>query len=130
MLIHRLRRGLLYVSGAFFVIFGLTVLFAPGMITNSIHLMPSGRAGLGEMRGLYGGGFFGFGLVILAGLRCPASSQGLLLAMSIILGGIVVGRLLSLVLDQDFSFAAPNALFEFIIAAACYYESRHGLART
>ena len=46
--------------------------------------------------------------------------------MSIILGGIVVGRLFSLVFDQDFSFSVPNALFEFIIAAACYYESRSG----
>lgn len=125
MLIHQLRRGLLYVSGAFFVVFGLTALFAPGLITNSIHLLPSGRAGLGEMRSLYGGGFSSFGLLILAGLRCP-TGHTLLLAMSIILGGIVVGRLFSLVFDQDFSFSVPNALFEFIIAAACYYESRSG----
>jgi hypothetical protein len=128
MLIHQLRRGLLYVSGAFFVVFGLTALLAPGLIANSIHLIPAARAGLGEMRGLYGGGFTAYGVVILAGLRRPG--HGLLLAMSIILGGIVVGRLFSLVLDQDFSFSAPNAIFEFIIAAACYYESRYGQART
>jgi hypothetical protein len=127
MLIHQLRRGLLYVSGAVLLIFGLTALFAPGLITSSIHLLPSGRDGMGEMRGLYGGAFTAFGFIIIAGLRCPAS-QGLLLAMSIILGSIAVARLFSLVLDQDFSFAVPNAFFEFIIAAACYYESRQGRA--
>jgi hypothetical protein len=50
-------------------------------------------------------------------------------ALFIIPGGIVLGRLLSLVAGHDFSFAASNAIFELIMAALCYYESRQGLER-
>ncbi len=126
MLIHHGRRCLLYFFSAFFIVFGLVGLFAPVMLLNALHLRPVTSAGLGELRSLYGGGFAGIGLVILAGLRCPAG-RGLLLAISIIMGGIVLGRLVSLLLDHDFSFAASNAIFELIIAALCYYESRQGL---
>lgn len=119
-----LRRLLLYGFSLFFILFGLAGLFAPTMLAARLHLAPVNNAGLGELRGLYGGGFTGFGLVILAGLRCKAAGAGLLLAMGIIAAGIAAGRLVSLATDHDTGFAAPAALWEFILAAACYFESR------
>jgi hypothetical protein len=129
MFIGQARRGLLYFFSAFFILFGLACLFAPALLAAKLNLMPADSAGTGEVRSLYGGGFAGFGLVIFAGLRCKQEGRGLLLAMSIIIGGIVVGRLFSIVIDHDYSFAAPNAILEFIMAAACYFESRQGLER-
>lgn len=117
-----LRRSLLYFFSAFFLVFGLVALFAPAMLFLELHLRPITLAGLGELRALYGGGFFAFGVVILAGLR--SKTPGLLLAMAIILCGIAIGRLFSLIFDQDFAFAAYNATLEFIMAACCYFESR------
>lgn len=122
MLIRQARRVLLYVFGVFFLLFGLAGLFAPGRLTGGIHLLPEGVAGLGEMRGLYGGGFAAFGIIILAGLY--KRDAGLLRAMAIIAVGITVGRLVSLVLDQDVSFALPNACYEALLAVCCYFESR------
>jgi hypothetical protein len=129
MLIHQARRALLYLFGAFFIVFGLTGLFAPALLTAKLNLMPENIAGTGEMRGLYGGGFIGFGLVTLAGLHSQAVSRGLLLAMSIIIGGIVFGRLFSMAVDHDYNAVAPAAIPEFVMALCCYFESRQGLER-
>lgn len=127
MFIRQARRCLLYVFSIFFIAFGLTGLLSPVRLIAAVHLMPMTSAGLGELRALYGGGFTGFGLVILAGLRCPSAARGLLLGMSIILACIAVGRLISMGLDHDYHFAASDAIYEIIMAASCYYESRQGL---
>jgi hypothetical protein len=121
-----LRRLLLYFFALFFIGFGLYALVAPALIAAKLNLAPVNTAGLGELRGLYGGGFCGIGVVILAGLRCKTAGPGLLLAIAIISCGIVAGRVLSMALDHDASFAAPVAIEELILAAACYFESRRG----
>jgi hypothetical protein len=121
------RRLLLYFFAAFFIAFGLVGLFDPARLMGAVNLMAVNNTGTGEMRGLYGGGFTAFGLTTLAGLRCKAAGSGLLLAMCIICGGIVVGRFFRMVLDHDAGFAAQSALPEIIMAACCYFESRHGL---
>jgi len=118
-----LRRSILYFFGAFFIAFGITGLFDPGLIASKMHMLPTTIAGTGEVRGLYGGGFSGFGLVILAGLRSPAG-KGLLLAMSIIMSGVIIGRLFSMGLDHEFAFAMPAAIAEFLVASLCYLEYR------
>src|SRR6516165_8371348 len=116
MLIRPARLCLLYLFGAFFLLFGLAGLLNPAMLAAKLNLLPLSSAGLGEIRGLYGGGFAGFGLVILAGLRSRAAGPGLLLGMSIILGGIVIGRLASMAVDHDYAFALPAALIEALMA--------------
>jgi hypothetical protein len=124
MSLSQLRRLLLIFFGLFFLAFGLAGLFAPAMLAAQLHLMPLTNAGLGELRALYGGGFAAIGFTIFAGLRCKVNGPGLLLAMSILLAGIAAGRVVSLIADHDVGFAAPNGLFEFLLAAACYSESR------
>jgi hypothetical protein len=124
-----LRRSLLYFFSVCFLVFGLIGLFAPAMLIAELHLRPITLAGLGELRGVYGGGFFAFGLVILAGLRSKTNSSGLLLAMCIIFTCIALGRLFSILFELDFAYAAQTAIPEIIMAVCCYYESRPGLAR-
>jgi hypothetical protein len=124
MLIRLARRGLLYVSGAFFLLLGLAALLQPAMLAAKLNLLPMNSAGVGEIRGLYGGGFAGFGLVFLAGLHHRTAGRGLLLGMSLILGGIIVGRLASMALDHDYAAALRAGLPEVLMAACCYYESR------
>lgn len=122
---NNIRRGFLYFIAAFFIVFGMTGLFVPHFINAQLDLMPATIAGVSETRGLYGGGFVGFGLVIICGLRCNRLAGGLLLAMCIIMGGVVVGRLLSLGIDRDLASTLPIALGEFLIALACWVESRN-----
>jgi Domain of unknown function (DUF4345) len=124
MFIRQARRCLLYVFSVFFIVFGLTGLLAPVRLLPALHLLPVTSAGLGELRALYGGGFTGFGLVVLAALRRPATGPGMLFAMSIILAGIATGRVVSILLDHDNHAAASDAVYELIMAASCYYESR------
>jgi Domain of unknown function (DUF4345) len=128
MSIQAARRALLYFFGAFFIVFGLVGLFAPALLAAKVNLMPANIAGIGEMRGLYGGGFIAFGLVTLAGLRSPSVSRGMLLAMSIITGGIVIGRVFGMAIDHDYGATAPDALPEVLMALCFYFESRRGLA--
>lgn len=121
-----LRRLLLYFFSLFFFVFGLAGLFAPAMLAAKLNLAPLNSTGLGELRALYGGGFAGIGLVILAGLRCKTAGPGLLLAIGIIAAGIAAGRLFSTLLDHDIGTAGPAAITEIIMAAACFFESRQG----
>ena len=103
---NNIRRGFLYFVSAFFILFGVTGLFAPQLIDAQLNLMPVAIAGTSETRGLYGGGFAGFGVVIMCGLRCSQLASGLLLAMCIIMGGVVVGRLVSIGIDRELAFTA------------------------
>lgn len=118
------RRGFLYLIGASLFLFGMTALFAPHIINSQLNLMPVNIAGTSETRGLYGGGFIGFAVVIIAGLRCSQLASGLLLAMSIIMGFVVVGRLVSIGIDRDLASTVPAIAGELLIALACWAESK------
>jgi len=124
-----IRRYVLYFFIAFFAVFGITGLFAPAFIAGKLDLAPVALAGAAELRGFYGGGFLGFSLVILAGLRCQQAGSGLLLAMAIIMGSIAAGRLFSMALDHEFAFNIPAGIAELLVSATCYLESRAQTAR-
>jgi Domain of unknown function (DUF4345) len=121
---NKIRRGFLYFQCVFFIVLGLVGLFAPQLVTVQLGLNVANIAGTSEIRGLYGGGFAGFGIVILYGMRSGSIGRGLLLAMSIIMGGVVVGRLFSLGIDHEFQFTLPAAIAEFLIALTCWMESK------
>lgn len=118
------RRLLLYFFAAFFVVFGVAGLFDPAYVGAHVNLLPVSINGTSEIRSLYGGGFMAMGLVIFAGLRGGPGTEGLLRAMAIIFAGIVCGRVLSLLIDHGAAFGAPIALYELVLAACCYLESR------
>lgn len=120
-----IRRGFLYLIGASLFLFGMTALFAPHIINTQLHLMPVSIAGTSETRGLYGGGFIGFAVVIIYGLRCRHLAGGLLLAMAIIMGSIVAGRLISIGIDHELASTVPAIAGEILIALACWLESKN-----
>lgn len=119
------RRGFLYLMGASLFLFGMTALFAPHLINEQLQLMPTSIAGTSETRGLYGGGFIGFAMVIICGLRCRDSASGLLMAMAIIMGCIVAGRLISIGIDHELASTVPAVIGEVLIALACWLESKN-----
>ena len=122
------RCGFLYAIGAGLFAFGFTALFAPHIINEQLQLMPSSVANISETRGLYGGGFIGFSLLIFLGLCCKNFARGLLLAVAIIMACIVVGRLVSLGIDRDCATTVPAIIGELIIALACWWESKGKVA--
>ena len=125
---NKIRRGFLYFFSAFLILFGMVGLFAPHIVDAQVNLMPVTIAGTSETRGLYGGGFLGFGVVIVCGLRCSQLARGLLLAMSIIMGGIFVGRMVSLGIDRELALTVPSAILELLMAVACWVESKRSVS--
>ena len=121
---NKAARGLLYFFGAFFMVYGATALFAPDIIAGKLYLSPVTIAGTSEIRGLYGGGFAGFGVVILTGLRSKALGSGLLMSMATIMGGVVVGRVVSLAIDHETAFTIPAAVAEILVAGACWVAAK------
>ncbi len=117
---NKIARTYLYLSVLLFFAIGVSSLFAPGMVAANLQLSPLSLAGTGEIRGLYGGGFFAFGLVLLGGLRCKSLSPGLLIAMATIMGGVVVGRIVSLAFDHEYLLTLIGGSAELLLALACW----------
>ena len=122
---NKVARGFLYFFGAFFLVYGATALFAPDIIAGKLYLSPVTIAGTSEIRGLYGGGFAGFGVVILTGLRSKTLGAGLLMSMAIVMGGVVVGRVVSLAIDHETAFTVPAAIAELLVAVSCWIASNN-----
>ena len=99
---------------------GATMMIAPQLVAPKLFLSALGIPGSSELRSLMGGGFIGFALVILGGLRCRRLAPGLLVAMTVIMAGIVVGRIASLVLDGYHVNALVAGISELAISAACW----------
>ena len=122
---NKLVRGALYFFVVFLFVYGATGLLAPQVISGQVFLSPVTIAGTAELRGLYGGGFIGFGFVILCGLRCKSLAPGLLMAMAIIMSCVVVGRVVSLAIDNEFAFTLPAIVGEVLLVLACWAGSRN-----
>lgn len=121
----KLARGLLYFFSAFFVVYGATALFRPDIIAGALYLSPVTIAGTSEIRGLYGGGFAAFGVVLFNGLRNKSIGPGLLMSMAIIMGGVVIGRIVSLAIDHETAFTLPALIAEVVVAWACWMGSKN-----
>ena len=126
----KLARGLLYFFSAFFVVYGATALFRPDIIAGALYLSPGTIAGTSEIRGLYGGGFAAFGVVLFNGLRNRQIGPGLLMSMAIIMGGVVVGRIVSLAIDHETAFTVPAAIAELLVAGCAWLAAKDGLKRS
>ena len=121
---NKIARGMLWLWVGVFFAYGATGLFAPQLISQLVDLSQVTVIGTSEIRGLFGGGFAAFGLVLLIGLRKPALAPGLFLSIAVIMGGLVVGRLFSMTIDQEFSFTIPATVAEAIVAWAAWIGSR------
>lgn len=99
---------------------GLGALISPEMFMGQLELLPKSIKGTAEVRGLYGGGFLSWAVILISALRYKSVSAGLFLAMVISMGLIVVARIVSVVVDQEIAFNGPAIVGEALLVLACW----------
>ena len=125
---NKIARAFLYLNVLIFAGVGTKSLFMPESMVGQLQLSAISLAGTGEIRGLYGGGFLGFALVLLGGLRCKPISPGLLIAMVTVMGGVIVGRIFSLAVDREYPMTLTAGALELLLVLACWSVYKHDKA--
>jgi len=99
---------------------GLTALADPAAIAGKFDLALQSTKASAEVRGLYGGGFVAWALIIIAALRFKTLAPGLLTAMGISMGAIAIARIVSIATDYAPDFNLPAFAVEALAAGACW----------
>lgn len=107
----RLSRGFLLLCGLAFLLIGAHTFADPLAAMAPVELNVGTVSALNELRANYGGLQIGMGLLLLAGLWRTALTGPALLAQALLVGGLAVGRLVSLALDGQ-----PNDLVLGLLA--------------
>ncbi len=109
-------RILLWINSVFFVVFGLSFMFAPSssaeLLIGSIPASPSAMI---DMRATYGG--FGLGIGVFFGV-CARNMDLVLVGLGsslAILSGIVLGRIVGILLDGEPNNSVYAGLFSEIL---------------
>ena len=84
---------------AIFLAFALWTFIAPMSLAQNLGFHLPGNTGLNELRANYGGMYIGIALFLFISIRTPGMVRGAWLFLSLLLGGLAVGRFLSLLLD-------------------------------
>lgn len=95
----QLARGSLFFFAVSFLVLGLVHLAMPSMLTALVQVSMPTPVAMQEIRGVYGGFFFGTGLYLLLCAQRPAWLGAGLAAQAAIMGGLVLGRTLGLIVD-------------------------------
>lgn len=113
-----LGKAVLWFAALVFIAYGLACLYSPAL--------PAGYAGLAmtngdahaEMRAMYGGLQFGFGVFCLLGALRPDFLRPALASIVLLLGGLALARLYSTVtgVDTVTGYTHGALIFEFSIA--------------
>ncbi len=94
---------------------GMASMFAPKMMLENFSVEPDGARGLNTIRGVIGGLFLGCVAMLLTGLATGATLW--FLAVAIVLGAVVVGRLIGLVIDGFDTQLVPPIVLELVMVA-------------
>lgn len=124
---QRLTPVLLVICGAVLTIIGWHGLTAPGDLMAPLDIPLVGPTAHSEIRAAYGGMHVGMGLFLLATALRPALREVGLWASLCIMGGLVVGRLASVVVDgipAGFALGLLAAEATAAIAAAALLSFR------
>lgn len=105
----RVARAYLAISALAFFAIGLNTLLDPARAMAGVELLPGSVSALNEVRANYGGLQVAFGLMLAAGALRTAWTDGALWVSAAICGGLLAGRLLSLMLD-----GAPNTTVQML----------------
>ncbi len=101
------------VFGVTFAALGVRSMFMPKNMAESRGLSPTGIAGLTEIRGVFGGFFLACATMLVLGL---ATGETLwFLAVAILMGAVVIGRLVGIVADGFAKVVLPNLVAEIVI---------------
>lgn len=107
-------RWLSALAGLFFLILGLSFLFAPGSQTAQFALLPSGNAGLSTLRSDVAGLFLGMSLFCFLG--AVAGVARWLAVPAAFLSFIILGRLVNLMADGRSQMAIQSLAVEVVLA--------------
>jgi hypothetical protein len=110
--------GVLLLNGVIFVLLGLGFLFDPMGMAATISLEPTSAAGMAELRAVYGGLELGLGGFFLLALRWERLQESALWLLLIAYGGISVGRMGGVLLDQPSDSMTYQLLAIEIVGAA------------
>jgi hypothetical protein len=94
--------GVLGIVAFFFAATGLFALARPRAFGGSLGLVLDGASGANEVRAKYGGFFLLTGLLAAAALAGLSPRPWALIAIVVVFGGLIFGRLISLALDGGF----------------------------
>lgn len=95
----KIGRLALYIFSLGLLSFGTLFLFLPTALTSLVQISLPTPVAVMEVRGVYGGLFVGTALFLLVCARRDTWLQPGLVALAIISGSLVVGRILGLILD-------------------------------
>lgn len=100
----------LYVVASVFPGLGMMSLIAPSMLTPLVELAMPTPVAIMEVRGVYGGFFFGTGVFFYLFARRDAWLRPGLVAQASVFGGFVLGRTLGIVVG-----GAPNGFIALLL---------------
>ena len=100
----------LILNAVAFMFIGINTTLDPGAAMAALDLSPRTVTASNEIRSIYGGMHFSFGAMMLAGALLPALTRHALWFCAAFLGGLVAGRVSSLLLDGQ-----PNDLANFLL---------------
>ena len=118
----RLTQMFLLLSGIGFMLIGINTFRDPIAAMVGVELGVQSINALNEVRANYGGMQIGIGILLFSAALLQWLSRSALLALSLITGGLVVGRLVSIMLD-----GMPNTtvqallILEFVTTVAAIF---------
>ena len=118
----RLTQMFLLLSGIGFMLIGINTFRDPIAAMAGVELGVQSINALNEVRANYGGMQMGIGILLFSAALLQWLSRSALLALSLITGGLVVGRLVSIMLD-----GMPNTtvqallILEFVTTVAAIF---------
>ena len=118
----RLTQMFLLLSGIGFMLIGINTFRDPIAAMAGVELGVQSINALNEVRANYGGMQIGIGILLFSAALLQWLSRSALLALSLITGGLVVGRLVSIMLD-----GMPNTtvqallILEFVTTVAAIF---------
>ncbi len=110
-----------------FMLIGIKTTIDPVASLASQDLSPQSITAANELRSIYGGMHFTFGCMMLAGALMASLTRHALWFCAAFLGGLVAGRLSSLILDgQPNDFVMFLLVFESVVLL-CALILQHGI---
>jgi hypothetical protein len=103
-----------------FTLIGLSGLVQPDKLAANFDVLPQTTKGFAELRGIYGGVFLSWSVMIVAFLLKKPWANGLLLAVGISMACLSVVRLVSLGIDGEAHFNIMAFVGEALAAVACW----------
>mgnify|MGYP003397508677 FL=1 len=107
---EKITQGFLLLCGLSFLLIGANTFHDPLAAMAPVELNINTVSALNELRANYGGLQIGMGLFLLAGLCCKTMTRPALLAQALIVGGLALGRFVSIALDGQ-----PNEFVQGLI---------------